>query len=158
MSLTDYVPFYGNTTEEEAPTLEALEAMFRKREATLDLTAEFHQPNGNAMDEPTAVFPYTLLDAEGEVYGTGCKEFIVPDNGFKDDDANVTEFVGGLTDTPASEVGIAALRAIEGSTADAELNDDGDIIVNVPNAPEIEEAEEAEETADDEAAEEEEEE
>lgn len=134
MSLEDYIPFTGN--DEDAPTLETLEALFREREATLDLTAEFHQPAGNTLDEPTAVFPYTLLTSEGEEYGTGAKEFIIPDDGFKADDAAVTEFVGGITETPTEDVGVGALRAVQGATADAELSDSGDVVVNIPDAPE----------------------
>lgn len=139
MSLSDYIPTLGGNDQNDAPTIETLEELFREREATLDLTAEFHQPTANTHDEPTAVFPYTLLDAEGEEYGTGAKEFIIPDSGFEDDDAAVTEFIGGITDTAPANVAVGALHAVEGTHADAELDDNGDVIVNVPEAPTVEE-------------------
>jgi len=149
MSISDRLTSLFGSNDDEAPTIEALETLFREREATLDLTAEFHQPAPNMNDEPTAVFPYTLLDSDGEVYGSGAKEFLVPDEGFKDNDAPVTEFIGGLTDTPTEDVGVGALRAVGGALADAELNDEGDIIVNVPDAPEPTEDEDSEEATED---------
>lgn len=135
MSLTDYIPTTGGNDSAE-PTIESLEALFREREATLDLTAEFHTPYGNKQDRPTAVFPYTLYDQHGQEYGTGAKEFVVPDNGFRDNDAAVTEFLAGLTETPPEDLGVGAIHAVEGSTADADLSDAGDVIVKAPQPPE----------------------
>jgi hypothetical protein len=141
MSVIDRITSLFGSNDTDAPTVEALESLFREREATLELTAEFHLPNPNMTDEPTAVFPYTLLDSDGDVYGSGAKEFVIPDNGFEDDNAAVTEFIGGVTDTTPANVGVGALHAVEGGTASATLNDAGDIIVEVPDAPEPTEAE-----------------
>jgi len=127
MTLADYIPFIG--TDKDEPTTETLAELFRQREATLDLTAAFHQPEGNTLNEPTAVFPYTLYDSGGEPYGTGTKEFIIPEDGFTDNDAFVTLFVGYLTDTDTEDVGVETLGAVEGSESPAELTDAGDIIV-----------------------------
>lgn len=142
MSVIDRITSLFGSNDDDAPTIEALESLFRESEATLDLTAEFHLPNPNMTDEPTAVFPYTLLDSEGEVYGSGAKEFVIPDDGFEDDDAAVTKFIGGVTDTQVGNVGVGALHAVEGQTASARLNDAGDIIVEVAPEPTEEAAEE----------------
>lgn len=128
MTLADYLPFIGADDTDASPT-QTLEDLFRQRESTLDLTAVFHQPEGNLTEEPTAVLPYTLYTADGEEYGTGTKEFVIPDDGFRDNDAFVTLFVGYLTDTDPADVGVGALRAIEGSEAPADLTEAGDIIV-----------------------------
>lgn len=131
MRITDYLTSLFGSTDDEAPTVDALEELFRKRQATLDLTAEFHLPAPNMTDEPTAVFPYTLLTNDGERYGTGSKEFPIPDDGFEDNDAPITQFISNLSGTDAGEVDIDALRSIDGTTADATLNDEGDVIVEV---------------------------
>lgn len=120
---------------EDQPETATLAELFREREATLNLTAEFSDPIGNMNDQPTAVFPYTLFDSEGAEYGTGAKEFVIPDNGFNDDDAAVTQFVAGVTDTAPVDVGVGALQAVAGTTADAEFDEQGDVIVNVPEVP-----------------------
>jgi hypothetical protein len=134
MVLDRIASLFGSTDDEES-TLEALESLFRERESTLDLTAEFGVPNPNLTDEPTAVFPYTLYDSNGEVYGSGAKEFPIPDDGFTDESAAVTQFLGGITDTPVGDVGVGALYAVEGETADARLNPFGDTVVEYPEPP-----------------------
>ena len=135
MNLSNYVPDFLAGSNDEQPTTELLEDLFRERESTLDLSAQFELPEPNMTDEPTAVFPYTIYDS-GEVYGSGSKEFIIPDNGFKDNDANVTQFIGGVTDTPPEDVGVGALYAVESEGVDAFLDDDGDIKLRIPNPPE----------------------
>lgn len=139
MSLSDYLPtIFGGDNEQ--PSTEMLEDLFRERESSLDLTVVFELPQPNMVDEPTAVFPYTILD-DGEVYGTGSKEFVIPDNGFADDDAPVTEFIGGTTDTAPADVGVGALYAVEGRQFEAELTDSGDVVPQIPDAPEQTEVE-----------------
>lgn len=132
MALTDYFPFLGDTDEQ--PTTEMLEDLFRERESTLDLTVVFGLPEPNTVDEPTAVFPYTIFDG-GEVYGSGSKEFPIPDNGFADDSANVTTFVGAVTDTAPTNVGVNTLYSVEGVQLDAELNEIGNVEPRIPPAP-----------------------
>lgn len=133
MSLSDYLPnIFGDNDDQ--PSTEMLEDLFRERESTLDLTVEFGLPQPNMVDEPTAVFPYTIYDS-GEVYGKGSKEFIIPDDGFKSDDAPVTQFIGGVTNTVPEDVGVGALYAVDGVTLAAELNDEGDIVPDIPDAP-----------------------
>lgn len=133
MALADYIPFVGDTDDDQ-PTTELLEDLFRERENTLDLSVQFDLPEPNTIDEPTAVFPYTIYD-DGEVYGTGSKEFPIPDNGFADNDANVTRFIAAVTDTAPEDVGVEALYAVEGVTLDAELTDSGNVEPQIPSPP-----------------------
>lgn len=121
---------FNRTADAEDPTLATLEELLREREATLDLTAEYGRPTPNLQDEPTAVFPYTLFDGDGEEYGTGAKEFPLPDNGLEADDSALAEFVAKRHGISAEEVEFADLAAVEGTTAPATLNDDGDVVVN----------------------------
>lgn len=131
MNLSNYVPDFLTGDDADKPTIEMLEDLFRERESTLDLSAQFELPEPNMTDEPTAVFPYTIYDS-GEVYGSGSKEFPIPDDGFADNDANVTRFIAAVTDTAPADVAVGSLYAVEGSTVSAELTDDGNIEPNLP--------------------------
>lgn len=158
MSLFDYIPFIGDTSQAQ-PTdgAEALNELLRQREETLDLTAVFHQPVANIQDEPTALLPYTLVDRYGDDYGAGTKEFPLPDKGFDDNEAALTQFVARAIGIAPEDTVRADLFAVEGTEAPAEINDDGDITVPMPETTTEATTEEAE-TEDTEAAEEEEEE
>lgn len=129
MSVTDYIPFLGND-EVEADGLEQLRDLLAEREAELTLTAEYGRPYPNMTDEPTVVFPYTLVTGDGEDYGAGAKEFVLPDNGLSDADAPLTKFVGKRHGIGPDEVDFDALASVEGTTADAELTERGDVEVS----------------------------
>lgn len=110
-------------------SIDTLRQLFAEREATVDLTAAYHSPEPNMNDEPTTVFPYTLYDSNDDEYGTGAKEFPLPDDGLNDADAAVTEFVARRHDLDPEEVTFDDLAAVEGTTADAHFATNGDIIV-----------------------------
>lgn len=89
-------------------------------------------------DEPTVVFPYTLVTENGEEYGAGAKEFILPDNGLNDTEAALTKFIGKRHGIGPDEVDFEALASVEGTTADASLNEAGDVEVGAGVAAPIE--------------------
>lgn len=120
----------GGTTE--APDeLDVLKNLLEAREATLELSAEFERPFPNTKDEPTVVFPYTLVTSDGEEYGAGAKEFLIPDNGLNDTDSPLVKFVGQRLNVGPDDVDFEALAAVEGTTAPADLTDEGDIEVSI---------------------------
>lgn len=119
----------GLTGEVEADGLEQLRDLLAEREAELNLSATYGRPYPNMTDEPTVVFPYTLTTGDGEDYGAGAKEFILPDNGL-DDDAPLTKFIGKRHGISPDEVDFDALAAVEGTTADATLTESGDVEVS----------------------------
>jgi len=129
MSVTDYIPFLGNETDEAQPGLDTLHELLAEREAELTLTAEYGRPYPNTQDEPTVVFPYTLYTGDGEEYGAGAKEFVIPDDGLTDADAPLTKFIGKRHGIGPDEVDFDALANVEGTSASAELTEDGDVLV-----------------------------
>lgn len=129
MSVTDYIPFLGND-DVEADGLKQLRDLLAEREAELTLTAEYGRPYPNMTNEPTVVFPYTLVTDDGEDYGAGAKEFVLPDNGLDDADAPLTKFVGKRHGIGPDEVDFEALANVEGTSANAELTESGDVEVS----------------------------
>lgn len=116
---------FGTTTN----GTEQLRQLLLEREAALDLSVQYGEPTSDMQDQPTAVFPYTIYDGE-EVYGVGRKEFIIPDDGLSDPDAALTKFVGKRHGIAPDEVDFEALLNVEGTTASASLNDEGDVEVS----------------------------
>lgn len=142
MSVTDYIAsIFGRDTAAKSPNeLEQLRTLLDRREKKLNLTAEYGRPHPNTRSEPTVVFPYTLY-AGDEEYGAGAKEFALPDNGLADTDAPLTKFIGKRHSIGPDEVDFEALASVEGTTAEAELTDEGDVIVGAQRIAESEVAE-----------------
>ena len=131
MSVSQRIKALFGSTDDSKDGLALLEELLAEREAELTLTATYGRPHPNMTDEPTVVFPYTLYTDEGEQYGSGAKEFVIPDDGLNDTDAPLTQFIAGRLNVEADEVDFSALTKVEGSSADATLNDDGDVEVSV---------------------------
>jgi len=108
--------------------LELIRELLAEREAELTLEAEYGRPHPNMTDEPTIVFPFTTFTKDGKEYGAGAKEFRLPDNGLEDD-APLTEFIAKRHGVSVEEVGFEELAAVEGTTAPAELTENGDVEV-----------------------------
>lgn len=115
--------------EVEADGLTQLRDLLAEREAELSLTAEYGRPHPNMQDKPTVVFPYTLSDQNGEDYGAGAKEFVIPDNGLNDADSALVAFIGKRLGVGPDDVDFEALASVEGTTANAELTESGDVEV-----------------------------
>lgn len=109
--------------------LDLIEELLNEREATLSLEAEYGRPHPNMKDEPTVVFPYTLYTGDGEQYGTGSKEFVIPDDGLQDSTAPLVSFIKKRHEIQTGDVDFQALANVEGTTAPAELNAKGDVVV-----------------------------
>lgn len=129
MSLTTQIKAILGLTDDEVDGLEQLRSLLQEREASLTLEAQYGRPYPNMTDEPTVVFPYTLFTAEGKEYAAGCKEFVLPDNGLEDADAALTKFIGKRHGIGPDEVDFDALAGVEGTTAEATLNESGDVEV-----------------------------
>lgn len=123
--------FFASSTD-QPDGLDVLASLLAEREATLALDAEYVKPTVNMTGEPTAVFPITLRH-ESENYGGHAKEFAVPDNGLDDVNAPLTQFLADAHDKATSNVEFADIATVEGMTADARLNDDGEVTVDVPS-------------------------
>lgn len=133
MSAFDYITgLLGLNDSNEADGLDILANLLSEREAVMTLDAQYEKPTTNTMGEPTAVFPISLFQ-EGEEYGAASKEFPLPDSGLDDADAALTQFVADANGIDADDVTFADLAAVQGLTASAELNDEGDIEVAVPS-------------------------
>lgn len=111
---------------DELTGLEALQTYLAEKEETLgSLTAVFTEPTVDTQGEVTAVFPYTVFH-EGELYGYGTKEFLIPDSGLQGDSA-LSDFLANHGIFAVDELG-----QIEGIEVDASLNEEtGDITVEV---------------------------
>lgn len=124
------LPAFGSTDEDDGlQGLEGLRQLLKEREAELTLTATFGEPRPNMTDEPTVQFPYDLHTGEGVLYGTGMKEFSLPDNGLNDAESNLVQFLGNTVAADADSVDFESLAAVEGLTAEARVNENGDIEV-----------------------------
>lgn len=120
----------GGNDSDETNDLTALRDLLAEREAELSLRAIYGQPYPNLQGKPTAVFPYTLYDENGEEYGTGAKEFVIPDNGLKTTDSPLVKFVGKHHGIGPDEVDFDALANVEGTEVDATLKENGDVEVS----------------------------
>lgn len=120
--------FGGNDGEDE---VEQLRRLLNEREATLQLEAVYGRPYPNTTEEPTVVFPYTLYTSNGEAYGSGSKEFLIPDNGLLDTESDLVWFIARQHQIVEDDVDFEYLMEVEGSSADAELDDGGDVYVGV---------------------------
>jgi hypothetical protein len=120
----------GYFTEDDEPDeLEQLYQMLQSRQQTLGLEAQYGRPYPNTTNEPTVDFPYTLYTAEGEEYGAGVKEFVLPDNGLDDHDSNLVQFVAAQHGIDANQVTFDDVAAVEGEYDTAELTDSGDVVI-----------------------------
>ena len=130
MSVTGYIAgLLGLNETEEADGLQQLRDLLAEREAELTLEAEYGRPHPNMTDEPTVVFPYSLYTGDGEEYGAGSKEFVIPDNGLNDTDSPLVQFVGRRLGIGPDDVDFEALASVEGTSASAELKENGDVEV-----------------------------
>lgn len=130
MSVTNYLAgLLGLNDTEEPNGLDQLRDLLAEREAELTLSAEYGRPHPNMSEEPTVVFPYTLYTGNGEEYGAGAKEFIIPDNGLTDTESPLVKFVGKRHGISPEDVNFEALASVEGTSADAELKENGDVEV-----------------------------
>jgi len=120
----------GLTGDVEADGLEQLRELLAEREAELNLSATYGRPYPNMTDEPTVVFPYTLQTGDGEDYGAGAKEFVLPDNGLDAADSPLVAFIGKRLGIGPDDVDFEALASVEGTTANATLNEAGDVEVS----------------------------
>lgn len=123
----------NDSDEVEEGGLDILAELLAEREATLALDAEYGQPTTNTLGEPTAVFPATLFH-DGEEYGAHVKEFTLPDNGLDDTEAPLTQFVADAHGISPEEADFSDLAAIEGMSADARLTEEGDLVLDAPQA------------------------
>lgn len=130
MSLFGYLAeTLGLSTDEPNDPLDELERLLTEREPSLNLSATFSTPTPNMQDEPTVLFPYTVFDSNGNEYGAGNKEFILPDNGLDDTHSTLVQFVAEQHDIDAEDVTFDDVAAVEGTTANVHLNAFGDIEV-----------------------------
>jgi len=131
MSATDYIlGLFGLGTSEDVDELEQLRDLLAEREAELSLSATYGRPYPSMLNEPTVVFPYTLYTGEGEEYGARAKEFALPDNGLSDNESALVRFVAERLNIEPSEVDFDALCSVEGSSANARINERGDVEVD----------------------------
>jgi hypothetical protein len=114
---------------EQTDPIEELRRLFDERESTLHLEATYGLPRPDMQGEPTVVFPYTVFDGDGEPYGSGSKEFIIPDDGMAERGSALVDFLAKRHDITRENVTFDHLIAIEGTTAEASLNTEGDIVV-----------------------------
>lgn len=126
MSLLQYVRNALFNTDDRSST-ETLRELFSEREATLDLQATFTEPEPNLVDEPSVVFHFGVQTADGELYGTGKREFLIPDDGTGDNDSPLVQFVASHTDVDPDEVTFDTLMGMAGVTTNASLNERGTI-------------------------------
>jgi len=119
----------GLNDDVEADGLEQLRDLLAEREAELNLSATYGRPYPNMTDEPTVVFPYTLQTGDGEDYGAGAKEFVLPDDGLGASDSPLVRFIGKRHSIGPDDVDFEALASVQGTTANATLNEDGDVEV-----------------------------
>ena len=122
---------FGDDTANEGDEIEQLRELLARREATLQLEAVYGRPYPNMTDEPTVVFPYTLYTSDGAEYGGGAKEFVVPEDGLLDAESPLVEFVAKRHGIAVDDVDFQCLVEVEGTSAGAELTDDGDVVVGV---------------------------
>lgn len=107
--------------------IELIKELLAEREAELTLEAEYGKPYPNMTGRPTVVFPYTLYTTDGDEYGTGSKEFALPDDGLKDSTSPLVSFIKRVHEIQTGEVSVEYLAAVEGTTESAYLDADGDI-------------------------------
>jgi len=119
----------GLNGDVEADGLEQLRELLAEREAEQNLSATYGRPYPNMTDEPTVVFSYTLHTGEGEDYGAGAKEFVLPDNGLDAADSPLVLFIGKRLGIRPDDVDFDALASVEGTTANAAFNEYGDVEV-----------------------------
>lgn len=125
MGLTD---LFGNGDQPDE--LDQLYQMLQSRQQTLGLEARYGRPYPNTTNEHTVDFPYTLFTAEGNEYGAGVKEFIIPDDGLGDADSSLVQFIATQHGIDPEEVTFEDLAAVEGQYDTAELNDEGDVVIH----------------------------
>jgi hypothetical protein len=122
MSLIDYIPFLGNSTE-TTDGLAELQAILADKQTTLDLSATFGRPTIDKQGTTTAVFPYTVTH-EGAPYTNGAKEFVIPDEGLNGE-SSLSAFLTNYAIGTVADIG-----SIEGAEAESvTLTDSGDIRV-----------------------------
>lgn len=108
---------------DEADGLEILQDYLAAQQAVAQYEVEYGRPTINTLGEPTAQFPYTIYD-DGVAYGSGVKEFPVPDNGLDDTSAPLVRFLHSHSISTVEDLG-----AIEGQRDSAELTESGDLEV-----------------------------
>lgn len=126
MSLKDKLFSSNETTSEE--DLATLQNLLAEREAELHLSAVFGSPKPNLDGEPTAVFPYEIQQ-DGETYANGRKEFVIPDDGLNDPEADLTKFIARQHGIGPSEVDFGALADVEGNSAEIEHDEFGNFLI-----------------------------
>jgi len=122
MSLLKRLLFGDDSNDTQSPE-DKLRELFAERENDLQLTAVFAKPQPDMQDKPTVVFPFDLIDGDGELYGGNDREFFIPDDGFNEDSA-LARFVSDVTgvDEPTTE----DMFAVEGKQARAEIDTFGE--------------------------------
>lgn len=128
----------GMASDDGKSDIELLRDLLREREASLSLTAVYGQPRPNMTDEPTVVFPYSLYTADGEHYGNGQKEFVLPDNGLEED-SNLTAFISIQAGADMDSVTFEDLLDVEGTESNADIDYFGDVEVYMGDRQETEE-------------------
>jgi hypothetical protein len=133
MSLRERISDLFNRTNDDTDELELIRELLAEREAELVLEAEYGRPYPNMTEEPTVVFPYTLFTSDGDVYGAGSKEFRIPDDGLSNGTSNLAQFIAERQDIEADEVSFTDLASVDGTTANAELAETGDVLIGGGN-------------------------
>lgn len=128
MSLRERISDLFNRTNDDTDELELIRELLAEREAELVLEAEYGKPSPNMTDEPTIVFPYTLFTQDGTRYGTGSKEFRLPDDGL-DGDSPLCTFVAKRHGIETDAVGFEELVGVAGTTTSAELSESGNVVL-----------------------------
>jgi len=72
---------------------------------------------------------FRRMTSDGDEYGTGSKEFALPDDGLNASTAPLVRFIKQRHGIQTGDVDFEALASVEGTTAPAELNEDGDVKV-----------------------------
>lgn len=120
------------SNDDESTGLDALETVLTKQEATLDLRAEYQEPQFSGKSDDTAVFPYVTFDGD-DLYAVNTKEFPIPDGGLEAADSDLVQFLADANGIDAEDVTFDDLANIQGMTANADISDDGEIVAETPS-------------------------
>lgn len=132
MSVLARIADLFDRSDDPTDGLELIRELLAEREAELALEAEYGRPHPNMTDEPTIAFPYTIYTKDGKKYSSGVKEFRLPDDGLSDSTAPLVRFIKerhGSDTIQTGDVDFEALANVEGTTAPAKLNEEGDLVV-----------------------------
>lgn len=133
MSLIDKLRSYFSTSEQTADKqsdLDQLRELLARKERDLNLTAVYGEPYARTdVGAETIVFPYTLFH-EGTPYGSGHKEFVIPDDGLADKESSLVRFLTLIHEVDSDAVTFDHVAGVTGIETEAEFDSGGDLFVN----------------------------